>query len=130
MDARGAHRAAAEDRAAGRGGRIARFLLGAFGDPGHTFPVIALGRELVRRGHEVTIETWNRWEEAAVAEGMAFAPSPEYHVFPTRERPAFAAPSSSDERKSGRCSGETSVGIQPSAISPASAVFFGPIAAR
>jgi MGT family glycosyltransferase len=72
---------------AGPSHRPLRFLLGAFGDPGHTFPVIALGRELVRRGHEVTIETWKRWEEAAVAEGMAFAPSPEYHVFPTRERP-------------------------------------------
>ena len=49
---------------------------------------------------------------------------------PSSERPARAAPSSSDERSSGRCSGENSVGIQPSAISPASAVFFGPIAAR
>jgi len=81
-----ADRAAAEDRAAG-GGSSLRFLLGAFGDPGHAFPVIALGRELVRRGHEVTIETWKRWEDAARAEGMAFAPAPEYHVFPTRERP-------------------------------------------
>jgi UDP:flavonoid glycosyltransferase YjiC (YdhE family) len=41
----------------------------------------------VRRGHEVTIETWERWEEAATAEGMAFAAAPEYRVFPTRERP-------------------------------------------
>ena len=64
-----------------------RFLLGAFGDPGHAFPVIALGRELVRRGHEVTLETWQRWQPAAEAEGMAFAAAPEYHVFPTRERP-------------------------------------------
>jgi MGT family glycosyltransferase len=86
VDARGAHRAAAADREAGGGGGI-RFLLGAFGDPGHAFPVIALGRELVRRGHEVTLETWKRWEDAATAEGMAFAPAPEYHVFPTRERP-------------------------------------------
>jgi MGT family glycosyltransferase len=64
-----------------------RFLLGAFGDPGHAFPVIALGRELVARGHEVTLETWQRWQPAAEAEGMAFAAAPEYHVFPTRERP-------------------------------------------
>jgi UDP:flavonoid glycosyltransferase YjiC (YdhE family) len=62
-------------------------LLGAFGDPGHAFPVIALGRELVRRGHDVTLETWQRWDAAATAEGMAFAPAPEYHVFPTHERP-------------------------------------------
>ena len=32
-----------------------RFLLGAFGDPGHAFPAIALGRGLVARGHEVTL---------------------------------------------------------------------------
>jgi UDP:flavonoid glycosyltransferase YjiC (YdhE family) len=49
--------------------------------------VVALGRELVRRGHDVTLETWKRWEDAARAEGMTFAPAPEYHVFPTRERP-------------------------------------------
>src|SRR5439155_221909 len=60
---------------------------GAFGDPGHAFPVIALGRELVQRGHEVTLETWERWRGAAEAEGMALAAAPEYHVFPTRERP-------------------------------------------
>ena len=41
-----------------------------------------------------------------------------------------AAPSSSSGAASRTCSGENSVGIQPSAISPASAVFFGPIAAR
>ncbi len=36
----------------------------------------------------------------------------------------------SSGRSSETCSGENSVGIQPSAISPASAVFLGPIAAR
>ena len=45
-------------------------------------------------------------------------------------RPPAAAPSSRFLRSSGRNSGDSSVGIQPSAISPASAVFFGPIAAR
>ena len=64
-----------------------RVLLGAFGDPGHAFPVIALGAELVERGHEVGIETWTRWREPAEAAGMAFSPAPEYQVFPTRERP-------------------------------------------
>ena len=44
--------------------------------------------------------------------------------------PERAAPSCSSGRSSETCSGENSVGIQPSAISPASAVFFGPIAAR
>jgi UDP:flavonoid glycosyltransferase YjiC (YdhE family) len=41
----------------------------------------------VRRGHEVTLETWTRWQEDVEREGMRFAPAPEYQVFPTRERP-------------------------------------------
>jgi UDP:flavonoid glycosyltransferase YjiC (YdhE family) len=64
-----------------------RVLLGAFGDPGHAFPVISLGSELVARGHDVGIETWKRWREPAEAAGMDFSPAPEYQVFPTRERP-------------------------------------------
>jgi UDP:flavonoid glycosyltransferase YjiC (YdhE family) len=32
-----------------------RLLLGAFGDPGHAFPAIALGRALAARGHEVVL---------------------------------------------------------------------------
>ncbi|MEA2181115.1 MAG: hypothetical protein QOF69_300 [Solirubrobacteraceae bacterium] len=49
--------------------------------------MIALGRELVRRGHDVTLQTWARWSDHVEAEGMRFAAAPEYHVFPTRERP-------------------------------------------
>ena len=64
-----------------------RILLGAFGDPGHAFPMLALGEALVARGHHVALETWRRWEEATQAGGMTFAPAPEYQVFPTRERP-------------------------------------------
>ena len=64
-----------------------RILLGAFGDPGHAFPVIALGAELARRGHEVTLQTWDKWHDHVEAEGMTFARAPEYHVFPTRDRP-------------------------------------------
>jgi MGT family glycosyltransferase len=67
--------------------RPRRFLLGAFGDPGHAFPVIALGAELARRGHDVTLQTWDKWSEHVAAEGMTFARAPEYHVFPTRDRP-------------------------------------------
>ena len=37
-----------------------RILLGAFGDPGHAFPMIALARALVARGHDVTLQTWTR----------------------------------------------------------------------
>jgi UDP:flavonoid glycosyltransferase YjiC (YdhE family) len=62
-------------------------LLGAFGDPGHAFPMIALGRALAARGHEVALQTWSRWSEHVEAAGMRFAAAPEYQVFPTRERP-------------------------------------------
>jgi UDP:flavonoid glycosyltransferase YjiC (YdhE family) len=64
-----------------------RLLLGAFGDPGHAFPVIALARALRERGHEVTLQTWRRWRDDVEAIGIGFAAAPEYHVFPTRERP-------------------------------------------
>jgi UDP:flavonoid glycosyltransferase YjiC (YdhE family) len=60
-----------------------RFLLGAFGDPGHAFPMIALGRSLLRRGHEVHLQTWRRWREHVEAEGIGFLAAPEYRVFPT-----------------------------------------------
>ncbi len=59
-----------------------RILLGAFGDPGHAFPMIALGRGLAARGHDVTLQTWGRWRGDIEAEGLRFAPAPEYHVFP------------------------------------------------
>lgn len=70
-----------------------RILLGAFGDPGHAFPMIALGRALVSRGHEVTMQTWKRWRSAVEAEGMRFAPAPEYDAFPA---PARSGRSGSD----------------------------------
>jgi UDP:flavonoid glycosyltransferase YjiC (YdhE family) len=68
-------------------GRPLRLLLGAFGDPGHAFPIIALGGTLAARGHAVVLQTWSRWEDDVRAAGMEFAAAPEYHVFPTRERP-------------------------------------------
>src|SRR5437588_6131152 len=58
-----------------------RVFLGAFGDPGHAFPMLALGSRLVARGHEVTFETWRRWREHVEAAGMRFLPAPEYPVF-------------------------------------------------
>ena len=64
-----------------------RILLGAFGDPGHAFPMLALGRRLVERGHVVALQTWRRWEADVQAAGMAYCAAPEYHVFPTREQP-------------------------------------------
>ncbi|MHB8242415.1 MAG: glycosyltransferase [Solirubrobacteraceae bacterium] len=62
-------------------------LLGAFGDPGHAFPMIALGRALVARGHSVTLQTWTRWRDAVEGEGMGFAAAPEYQVFPSGPEP-------------------------------------------
>jgi UDP:flavonoid glycosyltransferase YjiC (YdhE family) len=62
-------------------------LLGAFGDPGHAFPMIALGRALAARGHDVTLQTWRRWQSAVEAEGLTFAPAPEYQVFPQGPEP-------------------------------------------
>jgi len=64
-----------------------RVFLGAFGQPGHAFPMLALGAGLVARGHDVTFETWSKWREYVEAEGMRFLAAPEYPVFPTRERP-------------------------------------------
>ncbi len=62
-------------------------LLGAFGDPGHAFPMIALGRALAARGHDVTVQTWERWRAPIEAEGLTFAAAPEYHVFPSGPEP-------------------------------------------
>jgi UDP:flavonoid glycosyltransferase YjiC (YdhE family) len=64
-----------------------RALLGAFGDPGHAFPMIALGRALAARGHDVTLQTWTRWQGHVQDEGLTFAPAPEYKVFPTGPEP-------------------------------------------
>jgi MGT family glycosyltransferase len=64
-----------------------RILLGAFGDPGHAFPMIALGRGLAARGHDVTLQTWERWRSAVEGEGLSFAPAPEYSVFPNGAEP-------------------------------------------
>src|ERR1700722_11165147 len=63
--------------------RSRRILLGAFGDPGHAFPMIALARGLAARGHEVTVQTWERWRAPIEAEGLGFAtaPAPESRAF-------------------------------------------------
>jgi MGT family glycosyltransferase len=59
-----------------------RFLVAAFGDPGHVFPAIALGRALAERGHEVTIETWEERRVAVEGAGLGFAAAEEYRMFP------------------------------------------------
>ncbi len=64
-----------------------RVLLGAFGDPGHAFPMLALGARLAERGHAVALQTWRRWEADATGAGLTFLAAPEYQVFPTADRP-------------------------------------------
>jgi UDP:flavonoid glycosyltransferase YjiC (YdhE family) len=59
-----------------------RVMVAAFGDPGHAFPAIALARELAARGHEVLVETWERWREDVERAGLAFTGAEEYQVFP------------------------------------------------
>ena len=63
-------------------------MVAAFGDAGHAFPAIALGRALAERGHEVVVETWARWREPVEALGLSFAAAEEYTVFPP---PAFGS---------------------------------------
>ena len=59
-----------------------RILIGAFGDAGHVFPAIALGKALAERGHEVVIETWEERRLAVEGEGLGFAAAEEYRMFP------------------------------------------------
>jgi UDP:flavonoid glycosyltransferase YjiC (YdhE family) len=67
------------------GGESLRFLVAAFGDPGHVFPAIALGRALRGRGHEVVVETWEERREAVEGAGLGFAAAEEYRMFPPPE---------------------------------------------
>ncbi|HET8813716.1 MAG TPA: nucleotide disphospho-sugar-binding domain-containing protein [Solirubrobacterales bacterium] len=59
-----------------------RVLVAAFGDAGHVFPAIALGKALAERGHEVVIETWEERRTAVEGAGLGFAAAEEYRMFP------------------------------------------------
>ena len=63
-------------------GEQKRILVTAFGDPGHAFPAIALGRALAERGHVVAVESWERWREPVEELGLRFEAAEEYTVFP------------------------------------------------
>jgi UDP:flavonoid glycosyltransferase YjiC (YdhE family) len=69
------------DAEAGANERL-RILVAAFGDAGHVFPAIALGKALAGRGHEVVIETWEERRAAVEGEGLGFAAAEEYRMFP------------------------------------------------
>jgi MGT family glycosyltransferase len=86
MSSTPAHTVSRDDRPLAVSPRL-RLLLGAFGDPGHAFPMIALGRALLARGHDVTLQTWERWRAPVEAEGITFTPAPEYSAFPIGDHP-------------------------------------------
>jgi UDP:flavonoid glycosyltransferase YjiC (YdhE family) len=69
-----------------------RILLAAFGDAGHAFPAIALALALRDRGHEVAVETWERWREPIEATGLRFQAAEQYKVFPPPPPGAEAGP--------------------------------------
>jgi UDP:flavonoid glycosyltransferase YjiC (YdhE family) len=73
-----------------------RFLVAAFGDAGHAFPAIGLARALQQRGHEVTVETWERWRDAVEGEGLAFTAAEEYQTFPPPPPGSDGGPSVAD----------------------------------
>jgi MGT family glycosyltransferase len=62
-----------------------RVLVAAFGDAGHVFPAIALGRALAARGHEVVLETWEERRSTVEKAGLGFAAAEEYRMFPPPE---------------------------------------------
>lgn len=62
-----------------------RILVAAFGDAGHAFPAIALGRALAGRDHEVVVETWEERRDAVEGAGLGFAAAEEYRMFPPPE---------------------------------------------
>lgn len=57
-------------------------MVAAFGDAGHVFPAIALGKGLAARGHKVVVETWEERRAAVEGEGLGFAAAEEYRMFP------------------------------------------------
>jgi UDP:flavonoid glycosyltransferase YjiC (YdhE family) len=59
-----------------------RFLVAAFGDPGHAFPAISLARALKARGNEVMVESWEQWRGVVEEMGIGFTAAQEYTVFP------------------------------------------------
>jgi UDP:flavonoid glycosyltransferase YjiC (YdhE family) len=67
------------------GGSSLRVLVAAFGDPGHVFPAISLGKALAGRGHEVVVETWEERRGAVEGAGLGFAAAEEYRMFPPPE---------------------------------------------
>jgi MGT family glycosyltransferase len=60
--------------------RQPRILLVSIGEPGHAFPTIAIAEQLVRRGAEVGVHTWFRWQEHIEDVGAQFFRAPKFEV--------------------------------------------------
>jgi UDP:flavonoid glycosyltransferase YjiC (YdhE family) len=60
------------------GSRQLRVFLSAFGGAGHVFPVLGLARRLRDRGHEVWVETIERWRQPTADLGLRFVQAPDY----------------------------------------------------
>ena len=73
-----------------------RFVVAAFGDAGHAFPAIALARALRDCGHEILVETWERWRDAVEGEGLGFTAAEEYRTFPPERAEAGGWRSAAD----------------------------------
>lgn len=80
----------------GSGTRSCKLLVAAFGDAGHAFPAIGLARALHDRGHEVLVETWERWREPVEALGIGFTAAEEYTTFPPRTPGSTDEPTAAD----------------------------------
>jgi MGT family glycosyltransferase len=94
--------AAAVKSTNGFGKRSCKLLVAAFGDAGHAFPAIGLARALAERGHDVTVETWERWREPVEALGVGFTAAEEYTTFPPRP-----------ESEDGATAGDAAVSLLP-----------------
>lgn len=55
-----------------------KILLVAIGEAGHAFPMIAIGRRLVARGHSVAMHTWVHWRQNIESEGIEFLQAPKF----------------------------------------------------
>ena len=69
-----------------------RVLIGIAGWAGHVYPALGLGRALRERGHEVLLETFERWHDVAESLDLRFARGPERVVFPGPPVPGDDAP--------------------------------------
>ena len=62
--------------------RSLTIMVAAIGWTGHAFPAFALARELRGRGHEVTVESFERWRAVVEADGIDFIAAEEQMELP------------------------------------------------